>query len=703
MIKSFRLFALIPLLFIFSNTNAQVDTSKLDLGRLMLDKNFTQTVTVKGSDLEKMPFDNLAEAINVWFYGSYTNGLNNVYVVDGNLVADVNIYSVYDIDEVTLVQNALTRTAGAVQQQQLILVKTKRAKGKGYGLTANAQAALSTHYTNNINDGTSPTSYQTGLKSNTTVYEQYYLSGYYNTGNIQSGISADFLRDAFPDITGAGQPDYSSPENFNRYRFNGYFTAKLGSSLLEVNASYVPENAGGDYSEQSADEYTQQAYQQHEHMFNANVKLTTRILPNFINVIHADYNSNHTDYQTTDIYLQPNDTVAGALAERYKSHSIVAYDNLSYNAKFGDWGVEPMVNLMFRSFADSLSLEGADVDTRGDVLDGFTSSDLYKPHMFLLTPSVNLYYKTWFNVQVGVLDNLSTVGFYGLDSLKKIFPFASASLDLAQLIKPGSPLSVKLYGAYSLSYFWLDDYNTLGDFSGSATDIPMIGLYNNKLRDSYQSSGNIDYRYFTNYLNSENKSFKNISAGITIKPLNSGLSFDYFFQQGAYLSPQIILAPAYVNTVTDMTIYNNTNAYLHRLAVNYTLNNSTFHWQTGLNATMLEQEYPVTYFTTNPSIGANEWTGGWVNRLSCHNLFAGVDVLYHVGETIYTIVPNTGTLAASRINSVSLQNVYLGYKLNAAHLKGLEIYADGRNLVQTKETDITDDRRYLGLGVKASL
>jgi hypothetical protein len=68
MIKpKFIVTAVIAILF-FTKVNAQVDTTHFDLGRIQLKKDFTQSITVKGEDLQRMPFDNLADAINVWFY-----------------------------------------------------------------------------------------------------------------------------------------------------------------------------------------------------------------------------------------------------------------------------------------------------------------------------------------------------------------------------------------------------------------------------------------------------------------------------------------------------------------------------------------------------------------------------------------------------------------------------------------------------------
>ncbi len=81
---------------------AQKDTSRLDLGYLTLNKNFTQTITIRGEDLEKMPFTNLDDAVAAWVFGAYTVRGAIQYIVDGNPVSDPNAYSIYDIESVTL-------------------------------------------------------------------------------------------------------------------------------------------------------------------------------------------------------------------------------------------------------------------------------------------------------------------------------------------------------------------------------------------------------------------------------------------------------------------------------------------------------------------------------------------------------------------------------------------------------------------------
>src|ERR1700759_3345553 len=134
-------FTLLSLLLLSFSAYAQNDSTRLDLGGIVLKKAFTQHISIKGEDLEKMPFSNLAEAINVWLYGDYSTTFNLVYVVDGNEVSDVNTYDVHDIEEVVFVQHAAALMGTGGNQRQIVLVTTRKGTGK-FGLRGAAQAML---------------------------------------------------------------------------------------------------------------------------------------------------------------------------------------------------------------------------------------------------------------------------------------------------------------------------------------------------------------------------------------------------------------------------------------------------------------------------------------------------------------------------------------------------------------------------------
>ena len=104
---------------------AQSDTSALNTGNVQVSGQFTQNITIKGEDLERFPFSSLDEAINIYFNGAYSDSLSLLYIIDGNSSADVNAYSIYDIESITLVQDARRIISGVHRAQQLILIRTR--------------------------------------------------------------------------------------------------------------------------------------------------------------------------------------------------------------------------------------------------------------------------------------------------------------------------------------------------------------------------------------------------------------------------------------------------------------------------------------------------------------------------------------------------------------------------------------------------
>jgi len=691
-----------------SKANAQIDTTYFDLGRMQLKKDFTQNVTVKGEELEKMPFDNLAEAINVWFYGSYTNSASVVYIIDGNLVSDVNAYSVYDIDEVTLVQNALSQLNGTSQNQQIVVIKTKRPKRKGYGVTANGQAYVNSLYTNNVYNAQSGT-YETGLKSTSTIYQQYNVSAYKSTDNLQFGVSADYLKNALPVIEQSGTA-YNTPENLDRLRFNGYFDAKIGRSLLDVTAGYAPQKQALENSLTYSDnDFTNNNFGQTGSLFNSSVKLTTRIVPGLTNVLHGDYNNDRADEH--DMIVSGGPTYGEVTNSNYSHYdrTLVAYDNLSYTAKFGNWGLEPSANISFRTLKDSTGSNTVSVE-QNNGQSGSTLSFWFHKHVLEFTPALNLYYKSYFNLEEGFIYNTVNIGGYK-EKPEKLFPFVSASADVMKLVDPEASLSVKFYGSYSQSYLLADNANSLEDFTGKTIQEPVfndpnypVTPYNGYGYFNLTGTGNYAYNLEVFDPQVYNEVFKTLSAGISIAPLKSGLVFSYFFEKRNYLSTAYIYVPEYANSISIGFTYINTNSILHRLGLDYTLvNSSSFNWHMGINATMQEQKYLLGYGTP-PSTGGSEWTGGWVNRLSYRSFFAGIDVLYFIGEKTYVPGPLLyEPYIVNKTNAFSLQNLYAGYRIKAAGLKNLEVFANGRNLLQNKKGDITDNSKYYGLGFRLSL
>ena len=147
-------------------------------------------------------------------------------------------------------------------------------------------------------------------------------------------------------------------------------------------------------------------------------------------------------------------------------------------------------------------------------------------------------------------------------------------------------------------------------------------------------------------------------------------------------------------------------AALHRIDIRVrVLQSAGVEWNAGLNVTMMRvtprqmlYEDPVLAIGDVAPAGWSE-TGGWVNRVRVNRFSAGLDLLYHFGETLY--VPVSGgsyfVKPAGKKNSTVVPNVYAGYqwKLGAGML---EMYLESRGLARSQDSDLLDDRRYYTIG-----
>jgi hypothetical protein len=685
-------FALLALCFSFSKTYAQNDTTHYDLGRIKVDKNFTQSITIKAADLDKQPFTNLSEAINVWLNGTYSNNNNQVYVVDGNLVNDVNVYNINDIEEITLVQTALAQATGASTAQQMILITTKRNHPGKAGIIATGQTNLVTlkNKTGNAN-----------ASSTTNLYHQYYLSAYKNTDVINAGVSATYLRDLSPVISAGGSTVKEVP-NLSRFRFNGYADVKLNQgNTLSATVNYTPQTDRADYQAYNAtiSNVSSQVYELiHQHIFNANLQLNSVLAKGLSNKLSATYNRYYNSgyYGYTSVIVGPyNSTSIYRDSTNVSRKTFLINDNLSYKKVLGNLSFEPSVNFSYRNLRDSTGYFYSiysTYDPQSNTPNSSATSNYKvtaKRNDFFLTPSLSLTYKNSINVQGGMLVILNSKKSldFNADSRKRLFPFATASINVSKLTGIKA-IDVQLYGSYSKQ-------NIVSQAATAAlTDLSEVYItginYAPVLDGSYYNGNNI-YKALNTY-----------NAGAVVG-ISSVVSVSYGYYRTHNLIPVSYAIPDGGNGSGTLTLLTDNQLTSNRVGVIFNvINKGNTRFTTSLNATNLKQR---TYITAGPMIAGNKlWTGGWVNRLEAGDIFAGIDVLYQKGPPgAYYAVYNYQPYSTQNNYSFSLQNIYVGYRVKTTALKNLEVFANGRNVLQNDKSLITNNRVYYGAGFKLAL
>lgn len=667
-----RFLLILALVYYSPNAQAQKDSLFLDLGRIKLRKDFTQSVTIKGSDLERMPFANLTEAINTWLMGTLTEKNTVMYVVDGNLLNDVNAYSVYDIEEVTLVQNAMIQVSGSTRQQQLVLVTTKSNTSHKAGVSIAAQL---------FRTGKEANSGAPNTKYNTNLYHQYYLSVYQNRERLQYGFSLNYLRDVNP---GTKQNDvaYQSPLHIDRFRVQAYLTTQLGrNNTLQLNIGYAPQRIEEKSKANYAVEKREYTYTKRQPLFMPSLQLHTNFSKNLNNDLSVAYvpgvDRTNTFLSRQRFYPYNTDSfkMRNYLDSKDRIQQLVIRDHLNYVISLGSWALEPSLDIMYKYLErKSETISKSVSDNNGlQSLNLFTTT--YGPgNIFLVTPSLNLFYRNIFNVQAGCLQNLP----HGLsDKTKRTFPFVSTSLDVLRTFVPAANAGVKLFASYAAAGDFADMQDTLKDF------VPT------------NQSANSPFPYYGMGLD---KAWHIMTAGATGHAWNNRLMINYYFERRHFNTEMEINLPLNLTRVYMPEC----RSYTHRLGVQVKIIEiSQAQWLSGINVTKMKNDIYADFFNPGTVIKTTTWSGGWVNRFHYKSMLLGFDILYHP-DAMYTS-RTASTITMKKANAWLLQNLYAGYKWQQGKLKGLEAYAATRNLAQNDKYDLSDGRRYYGIGFKMCL
>lgn len=658
------------------NAYSQTDTSgtDLNLGRVKLKKDFTQSITIKGEQLEKMPFTSLEETLNAWMYGYFTRKGNILFIVDGLLINDVNAYSIYDIEEVTLVQNALTQINGADRQQQLIVIKTKRGGTAKQGLTVAGQASL----------------ISLGKKDNaaTGVYHQYHVAVYKNSDRIQYGLSANYMHDVIP-YKSDNRYKINTQPNIDRFRLNAWFTAQLGiAHKLYVRLNAVPQvneeetlsiipvvlpETGTDREQSKSDNWA----------ISPSAGLRSTLFKGFTNDLSVAYLASNDKTEAKREVIQGSlGTQTSQQNVSYKRQQVLITEHISYRTTFNDWTLEPSLNFQFRYMKYDFSNR---IQIYREPQQYSFEENLFNNEYrtYLLTTSVNLFYKNVLNIQGGAMTNISPKMDKGT---KKVYPFITASANLIP-VDGHKPVSVQVFASYAQT-------GNVGDYMRQTPDFITPFGYS-----SATINGIVYYR-----IPSTDSTWWNWQAGLQFGLLNKRIIVSYNFERRDFTAE--VLAPTPMSGGSnDYVLYlPNINSSTHHFSINATvLDKATFHWTSGVTATSIKNKTKeeFTFYNQQFTIGdfntaKASWTGGWINRFNWQEFTAGLDLVYY-------FIKEQPPYIRSKINALSLQSIYAGYKIRTKRVKSLEVYVNGRGLIQHNQYSLSGPRKYYGLGFKANI
>jgi hypothetical protein len=692
----------ISAVFVFSVANAQDDSLYYDLGRVLVKKSATKTTTIKGIDLERYQASNLSDAINVWLYGTYSTSSSIVYVVNGNILTDVNVYSIYDIEEVTLVESAAAQVSGAGPGRQMVLIKLRTDRSGKKGIEVNGQSSL-VNPRNTMNG-----SVGTASGGNSGVYDNYYISAYRNYKNVRIGASAEYQRDADPRSNGYGL-EFLQPASFNRFKLNAYLDANLWKgTTLSFGAGYVPQTNHYAFNQDTVDVLYTNALQSiyhntqiSQHLFNTDLSVKSNIAKGLTNRLSIAYS--HSNYLEKDqfgtSYPYNNATISAdsTITNANHAHNLLFRDYLVYAGHLAGFDIQPSLNFTYRNVLDSTNYINSvhSVYTgSSDVTNVYPSYARTLASRFMLTPAVDINFKDIFDVNAGFVTVLNSIKDTSATAhISHVYPFVSTSFNLAKMLGI-TIVKLQLFASYSKQGAVLEDASTaLYNFQpavnpGSVLTNPGDPALPHK-NDSYQAG--MDVGLFKNFSVSYNYEYKYYTSYIDAIDITE------------------------VGTFTDIIPVNSRVVTTH-LSAHYSIHTSKFSWMSTLTGTESHLEAVDTavgniYNSTYLGRG-HRWSGGMTNRFTYKNYFGGIDLLYQAGERPADLVnalvlndnaPEIPAVSNLNNNSFTIQNIFFGLRFKVRYTKFVELYASGNNIFQNSSSTITDGRRYYGLGFKTGL
>jgi len=656
---------------------AQHDSTHLDLGYLTLNKAFTQQITIRGADLEKMPFSDLSTAIAAWAYGAYSKPGILQYVVDGNPVTDVNAYSIHDIEEVVIVENAAATIGTAPGQGELVLIRTKRGRGPG-GFCASAQTGVV---------GATGSEYTT----TTALFHNYYVSGYRNLGKVSFGGSANFIRDVQPYAN--GDQTVVTPPGNDRWRLNGYLDWRPDDqNRIALTMNYTPQTQKEnlDSTAQGGSEFDQ--VEAHQHFVLPHLEWEGHWAKGLINDLQGTYlHSNFSQSSLSVVSQQPN---SGSLyfSVATKNYHLWFRDRLSYAATAGNWVIRPELNVSYEHYSDQQRVF--------EFYNGGAAQveSLIKNSVFLVTPELDINYGQALDIVAGAMTHPG-----GKMSLtnngREVYPFGSVTLDLLRLGRDAAAgadaagsdaAGSDAAGSAAAGSAASVGSGTRGIGTGGAS-LKLFVSAASRAEPSNESYMLAGLEYPQPFL-SLSPIFTGSSGGLPPAPGGNLAPPNYWiweagatyvgwhgrFQASYTFERRIATANGLIYSGSGQPDYvlPTWTATLHHADIRVkVIDAGPVRWQVGLNLTMLRSKMDpadsFTWYSDAGDIAPDPWsvTGGWVNRLQVKDFTAGLDLLYHTG-----VMTQSGGIYG-RHTVIYIPHLYAGYRFHLPQNRSLEVFA----------------------------
>lgn len=643
------------------------DSTRIDLGRLSLNKNFTILKTVKAGDLDKIPSHSLTPVLNNYFFGYLFNENESpVYIVDGSIRQNISGLSIFDIEEVSLIQNVFALALnGNTDKRPVLLITTKRTRRNVWEVRGEVQMAIQkykkekyNHLTSIYNPVHNEYRYSFGNDENDIeFYQQYYLSVSKRTSNGGLTIAANYQKDKNPEAKTAEAVFFITPAD--RLRFNASWDEKLDRNFgIRLYTGYSPDRVVYDDIPNVGSTLRSS---KKTRLFQTGADLNYISSVGLINTFQLGKNWLSTDAE----YLIENVNFGAGINHFFENHFSVFYlrDQLSYSRKIGDLELRSAIDFEYSKINNKQELE----QKSASGLLALETSE-FKINNYFLTPQLEVNYARLVNLHSGLVLDLNN--YHGAD-IKKVFPFVGIDFNF---LKPTDKVKLQINTSYG----------KIGKLSEADA------IYNTPLQFYFGNNG-VQQPNFTNPdLNI--KPLESYQIGTLLGYKNWNLNFNWNKSHRNILFNTISPGGGpFINSGTEKS-----NLYTFSLSTSQ-LKINDFLWRPNLTFNLLKHEMDVLITENQIAVSRTTKAGGWYNRMQYNNISVGLDFSYLLNADItdLDLSAQIPTLSTKKENQIQLQHAFLAYNFT----KKFQGYFLAKNLWDISGEYFQPHKMYYGMGV----
>ncbi|WP_304064726.1 hypothetical protein [Pedobacter glucosidilyticus] len=681
------------LLFSSSFLFAQ-DTSRLDVGRLTLNQDLIISKTIESKDFRNLPIDNIDDIIKTFFLGNITTQpyFEPLYLVEGSIMNNISVYSLFDIESISLIENLGARVLfGNTQSRPIFLIKIKKEKRQGWSGNFSTQLSFKDYENRKPqslfafnNPFTSTQSLYSNFSKDSTRLEfnqQYYSSLNYSSDKITFKISGAFSKQKNPEFTSLSNsnlvnnrrrftsslPSISSPlaNVLFSYSLNKNFDISLNSAYFQQEQDTQGNLSNFDYSQTSISKNTGKQY-----LFQNGVDIRYKSKIGFQNLLSLGYNKSAFDINIERFSQMTNYNSNNLYLEDAKLESLRLRNHLSYTKKTNLFSILTAIDLELAKnsydqntsttnyFNNNLSSRGSDSATAN-----FKSS--------YLTPYLEINYKNLLAFRNAWLFDFNKNN----PSYKKNSPTPFIGLDFYPIKQ--KDLQILLNSSYFRNITLNNNPQLTGVSRGLITS--PINLNYNFLVPFEKSESNLDY----------------YQAAAKISYKKNSLTYNW--SKFEYPTIDNILLPGFSEIVYIPNVLINSSVLQSINLESVIFENSNFKWNTTLNFNWYNSKIDADYIP-QPNMVDDYKTGSFNNRLNYKNFNLGINMLYGFDFNYKTVSLSSPTRQIDiEEKIIRLENLYLAYNFKKGSHQ-LDTYLFSRNPFALHPTHQTIIKQY-GVGL----